>query len=188
MVKQAEDEIAAVNMVIGASFAGARAMTATSGGGFCLMTEGLGLAAITETPIVIVDAQRPGPATGLPTRTAQGDLLFTIHASQDDFPRFVFAPGSLIEAFEITQKAFALSEKYQVPAIILVDQYLADSIFLLEHSFTFPQKVERFIARDKDLMDPKNYSRYKLTPSGISPRALPCTGAARIVVSNDDFL
>ncbi|WP_286817293.1 2-oxoacid:acceptor oxidoreductase subunit alpha [Desulfobacter sp. UBA2225] len=186
VVEQAEDEIAAVNMVIGASFAGARAMTATSGGGFCLMTEGLGLSATTETPIVIIDAQRPGPATGLPTRTAQGDLLFAIHASQDDFPRFVFAPGSLLEAFEITQKAFALSEKYQVPAIILVDQYMADSIFILEHSFTFPKKVERFIVGDKDLKDPKNYNRYELTPSGVSPRALPCTGAARVVVSSDE--
>jgi 2-oxoglutarate ferredoxin oxidoreductase subunit alpha len=186
VVEQAEDEIAAVNMVIGASFAGVRAMTATSGGGFCLMTEGLGLSAITETPIVIVDAQRPGPATGLPTRTAQGDLLFAIHASQDDFPRFVFAPGSLRQAFEITQKAFALSEKYQVPAIILVDQYLADSIFLLEHAFTFPKKVDRFIARDEDLKDPNAYNRYALTPTGVSPRALPCAGAARVVVSSDE--
>lgn len=186
VVEQAEDEIAAVNMVIGASFAGARAMTATSGGGFCLMTEGLGLSAITETPIVIVDAQRPGPATGLPTRTSQGDLLFAIHASQDDFPRFVFAPGSLREAFEITQKAFALSEKYQVPAIILVDQYIVDSIFLLEHAFPFPKKVDRFIVRDEDLKDPKHYNRYALTPSGVSPRALPCTGDARVVVSSDE--
>nr|WP_320014275.1 2-oxoacid:acceptor oxidoreductase subunit alpha [uncultured Desulfobacter sp.] len=186
VVEQAEDEIAAVNMVIGASFAGARAMTATSGGGFCLMTEGLGLSAITETPIVIVDAQRPGPATGMPTRTSQGDLLFAIHASQDDFPRFVFAPGNPKEAFEITQKAFALSEKYQVPAIILMDQYLADSMFLLEHSFTFPNKVERFIVGDKDLKNPKNYNRYALTSSGISPRALPCTGDARVVVSSDE--
>ena len=87
VVEQAEDEIAAVNMAIGSSFAGVRSLTATSGGGFCLMTEGMGLAAMTETPLVVINAQRPGPATGLPTRTAQGDLLFTIHGSQDEFPR-----------------------------------------------------------------------------------------------------
>ena len=87
VVEQAEDEIAAINMAIGASYAGARAMTATSGGGFCLMAEGLGLAAMTETPLVVVDAQRPGPSTGLPTRTSQGDLEFVIHASHDEFPR-----------------------------------------------------------------------------------------------------
>jgi 2-oxoglutarate ferredoxin oxidoreductase subunit alpha len=108
VVEQAEDEIAAANMVVGASFAGVRAMTATSGGGFCLMTEALGLAAITETPIVVVDAMRPGPATGLPTRTAQGDLDFVIHASQDDFPRFVFAPASPEQAFETMIRAFHL--------------------------------------------------------------------------------
>ncbi len=130
VVEQAEDEIAAVNMVIGAAFAGVRALTATSGGGFCLMTEGLGLAAITETPLVIIDAQRPGPATGLPTRTAQADLLFVIHASQDEFPRFVFAPRSIDEAFEIMSRAFHLTEKYQVPVIVLVDQFLADSSFI----------------------------------------------------------
>ncbi|MFH1154890.1 MAG: 2-oxoacid:acceptor oxidoreductase subunit alpha [Pseudomonadota bacterium] len=186
VVEQAEDEIAAVNMVIGASFAGARAMTATSGGGFCLMTEGLGLAAITETPIVIVDAQRPGPATGLPTRTGQGDLQFVIHASQDDFPRFVFAPGNSEEAFHITVKAFQLSEKFQVPAIILLDQYLADSMFLVEKPFTAQATVPRFIARDTDLDNPGNYRRFALAESGISPRAIPCNGEALVVISSDE--
>ena len=186
VVEQAEDEIAAVNMVIGASFAGARAMTATSGGGFSLMVEGLGLAAITETPIVIINAQRPGPATGLPTRTAQADLHFVIRASQDEFPRFVFAPGTPEEAYDITARAFNLSEKYQVPAIVLVDQYFNDSLFTVEQPLVAPRKIERFIVGDKDMKDPAAYQRFAITPSGVSPRALPCMGKALVVVSSDE--
>jgi len=186
VVEQAEDEIAAVNMIIGAAFAGIRAMTSISGGGFCLMTEGLGLAGITETPIVIVDAQRPGPATGLPTRTAQGDLHFVIRASQDDFPRFVFAPGTPDEAFETTSRAFHLSEKYQVPSIILMDQYLADSLFIIEKRFTAPANIERFIVQDKDIENPQKYKRFSMSPSGVSPRALPCSGKALVVISSDE--
>jgi len=186
VVEQAEDEIAAINMIIGAAFAGVRAMTSTSGGGFCLMTEGLGLAGITETPIVIVDAQRPGPATGLPTRTAQGDLHFVIRASQDDFPRFVFAPGTPDEAFEITSRAFHLSEKYQVPSIILMDQYLADSLFTTEKKLTAPEYVERFIVQDDDIKNPTKYKRFTITANGVSPRALPCAGKALVVISSDE--
>jgi len=186
VVEQAEDEIAAVNMVIGASFAGARAMTATSGGGFCLMTEGLGLAGITETPIVIVNAQRPGPATGLPTRTAQSDLLFVIAAAQDEFPRFVFAPGTPNEAFETTARAFYLSEKYQVPAIILTDQLLNDSLYIIEKPFVAPKSIERFVVADEDIENPLEYKRYSLTPSGVSPRALPCNGKALVLVAGNE--
>lgn len=186
MVEQAEDEIAAVNMIIGASFAGVRAMTSTSGGGFCLMTEGLGLAGITETPIVIVNAQRPGPATGLPTRTGQGDLHFVIRASQDEFPRFVFAPGTPDEAFEITARALHLAEKYQVPAIILSDQYLADSIFIASRPYAAPQSIERFIVQDGDIENPQQYKRFAITPDGVSPRALPCAGKALVVISSDE--
>jgi 2-oxoglutarate ferredoxin oxidoreductase subunit alpha len=184
VVEQAEDEIAAVNMVIGAAFAGVRAMTATSGGGFSLMTEGLGLAAITETPIVIVNAQRPGPATGLPTRTAQADLQFVIHASQDEFPRFVFAPGTPFEAFSVTARAFELSDRFQVPAIILMDQYLNDSLFVAEESFEAPETVASYTAGD--LEDPAGYRRYALTDCGISPRALPCKGPALVKVCSDE--
>ncbi|MFC1567237.1 2-oxoacid:acceptor oxidoreductase subunit alpha [Thermodesulfobacteriota bacterium] len=186
IVEQAEDEIAAVNMIIGASFAGVRAITSTSGGGFCLMTEGLGLAGITETPIVIVNAQRPGPATGLPTRTGQGDLHFVIRASQDEFPRFVFAPGTPAEAFETTARAFQLAEKYQVPAIILTDQYLADSLYIAEEQFTAPEKIERFIVHDDDIENPSEYKRFAITPSGVSPRAVPCAGKALVVISSDE--
>jgi len=188
VVEQAEDEIAAVNMVIGAAFAGVRSMTSTSGGGFCLMTEGLGLAGIAEIPIVIINAQRPGPATGLPTRTAQGDLLFVINASQDEFPRFVFAPRSVDEAFYATIRAFELSEKFQVPAIILTDQFLSDSVFLIREKFIAPASVSRFIAVDADLEDPKNYHRFAVTESGVSPRALPCRGTAIVTSSGNEHL
>jgi len=186
VVEQAEGEIAAVNIAIGASFAGVRSMTATSGGGFSLMTEGLGLAGITETPIVIVNGQRPGPATGLPTRTAQGDLLFMIRAAQGEFPRFVFAPGTPADAYEITARAFHLSEKYQVPSIILVDKYFIDSLYTATELFNIPEKVERFIVGDDDIEDITEYKRYKLTESGVSPRALPCGGKALVVVSGNE--
>jgi 2-oxoglutarate ferredoxin oxidoreductase subunit alpha len=186
VVEQAEDEIAAINMAIGAAFAGVRAMTATSGGGFCLMTEALGLAAITETPIVIVNAQRPGPATGLPTRTAQADLLFVIHASQDEFPRFVFAPRNVYDVYVATARAFHLADKYQVPAIILADQFLCDSWFTTEQSFDIPPAVKLFYATDEDLENPSNYKRFKVTKSGVSPRALPCRGKALVMVCSDE--
>ena len=186
VVEQAEDEISAINMVIGAAFAGVRALTATSGGGFCLMTEALGLAAITETPIVIINAQRPGPATGLPTRTAQADLLFVIHASQDEFPRFVFAPRNVQDAYAITARAFHLSDKYQVPAIILADQFLCDSWFTTEEPFTIPSEVKLFYVTDEDLGDPSNYKRFQVTKTGVSPRALPCHGKALVKVCSDE--
>ena len=186
VVEQAEDEIAAVNMAIGAAFAGVRALTATSGGGFCLMTEGLGLAGITETPLVIINSQRPGPATGLPTRTAQGDLLFVITASQDEFPRFVFAPRTIDEGYEIMLRAFDLADLYQVPVIILTDHFFNDQSTLTEGAFQAPERIERHIAFDKDIASPDAYLRYELTDSGISPRALPCAGKALVAVSGNE--
>lgn len=180
VVEQAEDEIAAINMAIGASYAGARAMTGTSGGGFCLMCEGLGLAAMTETPIVVVDAQRPGPSTGLPTRTGQGDLLFVIHASHDEFPRFVFAPKDPEDALNTVIRAFNLAEKYQVPAIILSDQYLADTKWTYE-SLTVTEYPSRPFPPET-IATP--YRRYALTPDGISPRFFP--GGEHLVVADSD--
>ena len=129
VTKHAEDEIAVINMAIGASFAGVRAMAATSGGGFSLMTEGLGSAAMTETPLVLVICQRPGPATGLPTWTEQGDMLFAMHASHGEFLRVVMAPGDPEECFYLTGKAFNIAEKYQIPVIILLDKHLSESHF-----------------------------------------------------------
>ena len=125
---QSEDEIAGLCMAIGASFVGARSMVTTSGGGFSLMVESLGLSAMSETPVVIYNAQRPGPSTGLPTRTEQADLLFMAFASQGEFPRIILAPRDPAEAFHITVRAFNLADRFQVPVMILGDQHLADSV------------------------------------------------------------
>jgi 2-oxoglutarate ferredoxin oxidoreductase subunit alpha len=173
IVEQAEDEIAAINMIIGASFAGVRAMTSTSGGGFALMQEGISLSGMTETPIVIVDAQRPAPATGLPTRTEQSDLDFVIHAGHGDFVKVVFAPGTIEEAFYLTIKAFNIAEEYQIPVIILTDQHLADSYRNIEEFDMNKIKVKKFIISKEKSKTVKNYKRYKLTESGISPQAVP---------------
>ncbi|MCF8026179.1 MAG: 2-oxoacid:acceptor oxidoreductase subunit alpha [Desulfobacteraceae bacterium] len=186
VVEQAEDEIAAINMVIGASFAGVRSMTATSGGGFALMSEGLGLAGITETPLVIVNSQRPGPATGLPTRTGQGDLRFVLHAGQDEFPRFVLASDSLDNAYKTMIRAFDLADKYQVPVIVLTDQYFNDSLAIAKEPFTVPSYIERFIADDSHMEDPAAYKRFAFNDSGISPRALPCRGRALVMASGNE--
>ena len=186
VVEQAEDEIAAANMIVGASFAGVRSLTATSGGGFCLMTEAIGLAGITETPIVVINAQRPGPATGLATRTAQADLRMVMHAGQDEFPRFVFAPGSPEEAYETTARAFDLADKYQVPALILVDQYFNDSLYVLDHDLQAPAAVRHHTVADAAMNNPADYLRYDMTASGISPRAVPCAGKARVMACGNE--
>ena len=132
VVKHAEDEISAVNMALGASFAGIRTMTGTSGGGFCYMVEALGLAGIAQLPLVIVESMRPGPALGMPTWTEQGDLSFVIYASHGEFVRLVLAPGDAQEAFELSRKAMELSEKYQIPAIIISDKYLSESRYYVQ--------------------------------------------------------
>ncbi len=173
VVEQAEDEIAAINMIIGASFAGVRSMTATSGGGFALMAEGLSLAAMTETPIVVVVAQRPAPATGFPTRTAQTDLEFVLHAGHGEFARVVYAPGTIEEAFFLTIKAFNIAEKYQAPVFIMTDQHLADSYRNIETFDLNKGKVQRYIISKEDSKNIKNYKRYQFTESGISSRAIP---------------
>ncbi|SFQ00090.1 2-oxoacid:acceptor oxidoreductase subunit alpha [Caldicoprobacter faecalis] len=170
VVEQAEDEIAAINMAIGASYAGARAMTGTSGGGFSLMVEGLGLAGMLEVPLVIVEVQRPGPVTGFPTRTEQGDLKFVISASQGEFPRMVIAPRNAEDAFYQTVRAFNLADKYQIPVILLSDQFLADSTVTIK-PFDFDGiRHERYITHT---VEDKPYKRYKITPTGVSPRVIP---------------
>jgi 2-oxoglutarate ferredoxin oxidoreductase subunit alpha len=173
IVEQAEDEIAAITMAISASFTGVRSMTATSGGGFSLMVESLGFSGVSETPLVIVNAQRPGPATGLPTRTEQSDLRFVLHASQGEFPRVILAPGTAREAFYLTIKAFKLAYKYQVPVILLTDQYLADSFFTEEKFDNFPQEIDTFFPSGKELSEESNYLRYRFTETGVSPRIPP---------------
>jgi len=173
VVEQAEDEIAAINMAIGASFAGARSMTATSGGGFCLMVEGVSLSAMTETPIVVVDAQRPAPATGFPTRTEQSDLLFVLRAGHGEFAKACFSPGTPEEAFHLTVHAFNLAEKYQIPVFILTDQHLADSYRDIEMFNQDAARVERSIISKESSKEIAGYKRYELTDNGISRRAIP---------------
>lgn len=171
--KQPEDEIAAINMAIGASFAGARSMTATSGGGFCLMAEGYGLAAMTETPLVIIEGMRPGPATGLPTWSDQGDLQFILHSHQGDFPRIVLAAGDAEEAYYLTMDAFRLADKYQTPVVLLIDKNICED----EQSLAFPDPVPQEANRPRLItQQKKGYCRYTLTDNGISPRAIPGSG------------
>ncbi|MCK4952333.1 2-oxoacid:acceptor oxidoreductase subunit alpha [Candidatus Bathyarchaeota archaeon] len=173
VVKHTEDEIAAITMVIGASFAGARAMTATSGGGFSLMCEALGLAAMTETPFVVVLCQRPGPSTGLPTRTEQGDLKFVLNASQGDFPRFVIAPGDVEECFYKTIEAFNLAEKYQCPVITILDKYLSRSHKTTEKFMNRVEIDRGLLLSDEALAKIQKFQRYEFTETGISPRTIP---------------
>jgi 2-oxoglutarate ferredoxin oxidoreductase subunit alpha len=181
----AEDEIAAINMAIGAAYTGVRAMTATSGGGFCLMVEGVGLAGMTETPIVIIEGQRPGPAIGLPTRTEQGDLEFILHASHGEFPRVVFAPGTADDCFWTTITAFNLAEKYQLPVFIITDHYLANSYFTTDKFDLNKVTIDRGLLFIKNL-NGKDYKRHAFTASGISPRAFPGNKDALVVTDSDE--
>jgi 2-oxoglutarate ferredoxin oxidoreductase subunit alpha len=181
--EQAEDEIAAVNMAIGASFAGARAMTATSGGGFALMVETISLAGMTETPLVIALCQRPGPATGLPTRTAQGDLLFSINAGHGEFPKLVIAPADITDIFKNTLRAFDMADKYQIPVILLTDQFLLDSIFSVEAIRLAGLNPTYYIADPSKI---KDYKRYQVTDSGISPRLYPGQGTHLVTADSDE--
>jgi 2-oxoglutarate ferredoxin oxidoreductase subunit alpha len=182
----AEDEIAAINMTVGAAYAGVRAMTATSGSGLCLMVEGIGLAGITETPVVIIDAQRPGPAVGLPTRTEQGDLQFVLHAHHGDFPRAVLAPATIEDAFWITIKAFNWAEKYQLPVIILTDQHLASSHTTVDLLDLSKVTIDRGILFSEEEDDPSQYMRHRVTKSGISSRAFPGLGQALVMTDCDE--
>ncbi len=186
VIEQAEDEIAAVNMAIGASFGGVRAMTATSGGGFALMTEGLSLAAMTETPLVIAEVQRPGPATGLPTRTEQGDLNFVLHGGHGEFPRVVFTPGNPEQALYLTNKAFHLAEKYQIPVIIQSDQYLADSQWTYREFDRERLQYEDIRLRGPALAKLETYQRYATSGSGISPLAVPGASKHLVVADSDE--
>jgi 2-oxoglutarate ferredoxin oxidoreductase subunit alpha len=182
----AEDEIAAINMAIGAAYAGVRAMTATSGSGFCLMVEGLGLAGMTETPIVVVEGQRPGPAVGLPTGTEQGDLEFVLHAHHGEFPRVVLAPANVEDAFWLTIKGFNLAEKYQLPVIILTDHHLASSFTTVEQFDVSKVTIDRGLFFSGNEAEQLEYKRHKITGSGISPRAFPGQSKALVVTDADE--
>jgi 2-oxoglutarate ferredoxin oxidoreductase subunit alpha len=185
VVEQGEDEIAVINMALGASFAGAPSMVATSGGGFALMVEGISLAAMTETPIVVVVAQRPGPATGLPTRTEQADLEFVLHAGHGEFPRAVFAPGNIEQCFELTQKALHVAETYQSPVFLLTDQFLADSYRSVE-PFSLDRRPSVQPWKGTEEKIPTPYRRYELVEKGISRRLLPGASKHLVVADSDE--
>jgi 2-oxoglutarate/2-oxoacid ferredoxin oxidoreductase subunit alpha len=186
VVEQAEDEISAINMALGASYAGVRAMTGTSGGGFALMTEGVSLAGITETPIVIAEVQRPGPATGLPTRTEQSDLFFVIFGGHGEFPRVVFTPGTPKQALFLTNKAFHLAEKYQIPVIVQSDQYLADTQWTFEEIDIESLQYEDFRLCGSALSKTDSYQRYAYSENGISPLAIPGSSKHLVVFDSDE--
>lgn len=175
VVKHAEDEISSVNMALGGSFAGARTMVGTSGGGFCYMTEALGLSGVAELPLVVTIVMRPGPALGMPTWTAQGDLQFILNASHDEFPRFVLAPSDAQEAFHLTRKALELAEKYQTLVMLVSDKYLSESRHTLELAdTTFTNS--RLSFANAPLPDESGFfPRHQETENGISPRTTPGT-------------
>jgi len=188
VVRHAEDEISVINMVAGAATAGVRAMLGTSGGGWALMNEGYSLAGITETPLVVIMSQRPGPATGLPTWTEQGDLKFILNSGHGEFPRIVLTPGDQEEAFYLTQLAFNIAEIVQNPVIIMLDKYISESHL----SLPFYNWQKSKIKRGKILKDSEakkigdKYQRYKLTTDGISPRALPGQVGPIIFINSDE--
>ena len=184
VVRHAEDEISVINTAIGSSFAGVRSAVGTSGGGFALMVESISFAGITEIPLVVFIAQRPGPATGMPTWTEQGDLLFSVFSGHGEFPKIVLAPGDNEEMIELTAKAYNLADVYQMPVIVMSDMYLSES-----HKSVTRKFVDKFILnykvnRGKLVKDPsfvktsedkQKYLRYKITEDGISPRLIPGT-------------
>ncbi len=184
-IDQVEDEVAALNMALGASYAGVRAMTGSSGGGFALMVEALSLAGMIEVPVVLINVQRPGPATGFPTRTEQADLGFMIHAGHGEFPRMVIALRDAEDAFYQTARAFNIAEKYQIPVLLLSDQHLADSVTTVK-PFDFTKiKIERYISGEEAVTD-EEYKRYKFTENGISPRILPGKVPGQVVLVDSD--
>lgn len=190
VVKQPEDEISAANIVIGAMHVGVRAACGTSGGGFALMNETLALSGMTETPMVVILAQRPGPATGLPTWTEQGELQYAIHAAHGEFPKFVLAPGDPIEAFQMMADAFNLAERYQTVVILLTDKYLGESSMSVPSSLfpsPSPLSIDRgAVLTQEELSNTPDYQRYAVTENGISPRSFPGMQNGIFVANSDE--
>jgi 2-oxoglutarate ferredoxin oxidoreductase subunit alpha len=192
VVKHTEDEIAAMNMVVGGAFGGTRSMCATSGGGFSLMVEALGLAGVSESAVVVGLLTRPGPATGMPTWTEQSDLRFALHASQGEFPRVVLAPGDRTESFELAWRAFNLADQLQTPVILLGDSYLSDNRQTVAPFDATAVTIERgkLLAEGAVSDEPESldgdgrYARYKVTDDGVSVRALPGVVGAQQVVNS----
>src|SRR5262249_11545120 len=179
MVRQVEDEIGVINMAIGAAHAGVRSMCATSGGGFALMTEGLGMSAMIETPVVVIDVQRAGPSTGVPTKTEQGDLWQMLGAGFGDFPKVIAAPTDILDCFKLVPEMHNLADRFQCPAIILSDLLLSEGRASVDpKDLDFNVEIDRGeLITSVDSSDSSNsqngYKRYKITESGVSPRAIP---------------
>jgi len=180
-VEQSEDEIASLHFVLGAWYAGARALTTTSGGGFALMGEALSLSGMSETPAVIYLAQRPGPATGLPTRSEQGDLNLALHSGHGPFPRILLAPGSLHECITLGYLAFELADRHQVPVVVMSDEYLADTTGMVGTVDFAAFEQRRYLVQSNS-----DYRRYEETQDGVSPRSAPGFGAGLVCAVSDE--
>lgn len=181
VVEQAEDEISAINMAMGSWYAGGRALVTTSGGGYALMVEGMSLAGCIESPLVIHLGQRPGPATGLPTRTEQADLEHVLYSGHGEFPRLILAPGTVEEGFRLACHAFHMADKYQIPVVILTDQHYLESHYCVKH-LEMPEIVQdQFVVRTDTA-----YARYRLMGNGISPRGIPGFGEGLVCVDSDE--
>jgi 2-oxoglutarate ferredoxin oxidoreductase subunit alpha len=181
LAEQAEDEIAAINMALGGWYAGGRAMVTTSGGGFALMIEGISLAGIMESPVVVHLAMRPGPATGLPTRTEQADLNMVLYAGHGEFPRVILAPGDIHQAFHLTRRAFDIADRFQCPVFVLTDQYTMDSYYNTPPiDLSYGDVISHVVPTEAD------YKRYAITDDGISPRGIPGFGEGLVKADSDE--
>ncbi|HNR43719.1 MAG TPA: 2-oxoacid:acceptor oxidoreductase subunit alpha [Methanofastidiosum sp.] len=181
IAEQSEDELSAINMAIGAWYAGGRGMTTTSGGGFALMEEGVSLAGMAETPVVIHIGQRPGPATGLPTRTEQGDLDLALYAGHGDFARIILSPGSIEDCFHLSKYAFSFADKYQIPVFILTDQYLLDCQYNIPSLDHKRYGIKKYVVQTKE-----DYKRYQFTKTGVSPRGIPGFGEGLVIQTGNE--
>jgi 2-oxoglutarate ferredoxin oxidoreductase subunit alpha len=188
MVRQVEDEIGVVTMAIGAAHAGVRAMCATSGGGFALMSEGMGLSAQAEIPIVVIDCQRAGPSTGVPTKTEQGDLWQMLGAGFGDYPKVIAAPLDIADCFKLIPEIFNIAEKFQCPGIVLCDLLLSEGRLSVDPKvLDFAPEIDRGeMITSNGTGDHEPYKRYKITESGVSPRAIPGLPGYTHVVSSDE--
>jgi 2-oxoglutarate/2-oxoacid ferredoxin oxidoreductase subunit alpha len=188
MVRQVEDEIGVINMAIGAAHVGVRAMCATSGGGFALMTEALGMSAMMETPVVVIDVQRAGPATGVPTKTEQGDLWQMLGAGAGDFPKIIAAPVDILDCFKLVPEMHNLADRFQCPGIILGDLLLSEGRSSVDpEDLNFEMEIDRgelIVSADSNAAN--GYKRYAITKSGISPRAIPGVPGHTHTASTDE--
>jgi 2-oxoglutarate ferredoxin oxidoreductase subunit alpha len=187
VVRQAEDELAAINMTLGASYAGARAMTSTSGPGLSLMTEGIGQSGAAEVPVVVVDCQRVGPSTGEPTRHEQSDLSHVVNMGHGEFPRFVLAPGTAEDCFLMTVDALNLADKWRLPVILLLDQALSQNSVTTAPFDLTPVRIDRGkLLTAEEFAQRPNYYAYSLTPDGVSPRVPPGTPGVTTQVTGNE--